>query len=707
MYLSKLRISGFKSFANRVEVNFPGEGITSVVGPNGCGKSNIIDAIRWVLGEQRARALRSSKMEDVIFSGTADRAAQNLAEVSLLIHNDSGLLPSDYTQVMITRRAYRSGESEYLINNQPCRLKDIHNLFYDTGMGAASYSLIEAKMIDSILSEKADERRTMFEEAAGISKYKQQRKETLRQLERTAADLERVEDGLKHVQQNVSMFERQAKKAEKWRELRDAWRALELSYQHDSWTRITAESETIQIERAREENRAAELDARIAAGEAELAEARLALSDEERQVADLSRKAAATQAEAIRLEGEGDRARDRAGHLDESLRRLRAEADEANRRLAEMANQRAEAVREAGEAEAYLAGAADRSAAAREAADAAASKLQEARARADELGEERMSALEELSGLKQRLGEAEGALRHLESGEEEWTGERDARAGRLVEASRLRENALREADEAEARAKDESAAAAKAAAESQDAASGLDAARAKAEDLRREQAALESRRKVLADLEAAGEGVEAGVKYLMQSARDRLKSLLGESLEVPAEHQAAVERALGKSLQVVLVTDKERGVALLSSLREGRKGEAVFGLPGFAGFRRARANLSGRPGFKGWLADFVRGPSEWSGLMEWALGNHALVDSLETAFVLADALKDQDAWLWTPEGTGLHTSGALYGGTAGSGDAAAPGLLQRKTQLADAGARLQELAREVSSAEDSVRTLEA
>src|SRR5215217_1035742 len=311
MYLSKLRISGFKSFANRVEVNFPGEGITSVVGPNGCGKSNIIDAIRWVLGEQRAKALRSSKMEDVIFSGTAERSAQNVAEVSLLIHNDSGLLPSDYTQVMITRRAFRSGESEYLINNQPCRLKDIHNLFYDTGMGAASYSLIEAKMIDSILSEKADERRTMFEEASGISKYKQQRKETLRQLDRTQQDLSRVEDGLKHVQQNVNLFERQAKKAERWRELRDAWRSLELSYQHDSYVHIASELESLQAMHAKDENLAVELDARRANEEAILEEEKLALVGDEQRVNELSRRAAMTQAEAIRLESEADRARDR------------------------------------------------------------------------------------------------------------------------------------------------------------------------------------------------------------------------------------------------------------------------------------------------------------------------------------------------------------------------------------------------------------
>src|SRR4051812_16923181 len=319
MYLSKLRISGFKSFANRVEVNFPSEGITSVVGPNGCGKSNIIDAIRWVLGEQRARALRSTKMEVVIFSGTAEKQPLNMAEVSLLINNDSGVLPSEYTQIMITRRAYRNGETEYLINNQPCRLKDIHNLFYDTGMGAASYSLIEAKMIDSILSDKAEERRVMFEEASGISKYKQQRKETLRQLERTSLDLARVEDNLKFVQQNVNMFERQAKKAEKWRELKKAYVSLELSYNQDSYTELDGKYRTFEQESETGRHRAATLQAQIATQEAGLEEGKLLILEEEQELSRLNQVVAATNAEVVRLENELDKGRDRVIHLAESM----------------------------------------------------------------------------------------------------------------------------------------------------------------------------------------------------------------------------------------------------------------------------------------------------------------------------------------------------------------------------------------------------
>ncbi|MCD6025158.1 MAG: chromosome segregation protein, partial [Fibrobacteria bacterium] len=707
MYLSKLRISGFKSFANRVEVNFPSEGITSVVGPNGCGKSNIIDAIRWVLGEQRAKALRSSKMEDVIFSGTADRSAQNLAEVSLLIHNDSGVLPSDYTQVMITRRAFRSGESEYLINNQPCRLKDIHNLFYDTGMGAASYSLIEAKMIDSILSEKADERRTMFEEASGISKYKQQRKETLRQLERTAADLARVEDGLKHVQQNVNLFERQAKKAEKWRELRDAWRSLELSYQHDSYAHFAAELEKLQLEHAKDENLTVELDARRAAEEAALEEEKLALFDDEQKVTELSRKAAATQAEAIRLESETDRTRDRGGHLEESMRRLKQESEEAGRRLVEMERQRAEALAEAKEMEAFLAGAASISAGARERVDAAAAKAQEARSEANALGEERMAALEDLSGLKQRLSAAETELQHLLNSEDEWAGERDSRSERLVEQERLKESARRESAEAEAEAAAAAAGIDKALGDAEAARVDWEAARAREQALRQEHAVLESQRKLLASLEASGEGMDAGVKYLMKEGKDRFKSLLVDVLEVPQELRVTVERALGKSLQVVLVSDKERGVELMNALRDGRKGEAVFGLPGFGGsggFHRARPDLNGRPGFNGWLSDAVRAPSEWSGLLEWSLGNHARVDSLDAAFALADGLKGQDVWFWTPEGSALHSGGALFGGHPAAEQA---GLLQRKAQLQEAGEKLETLAGELSAATRAIAAAEA
>ena len=163
MILRKLSIFGFKSFADKTEIQF-GTGMTAVVGPNGCGKSNVVDAIRWVFGEQKASMLRSSNMNDVIFSGTQKRQPLNLAEVTLVIENNKGVLPVEYRDISITRRIYRSGESEYRLNKVPCRLRDIHNLFLDTGIGSSAYTTIENTMINSILSDKAEERRTLFEE---------------------------------------------------------------------------------------------------------------------------------------------------------------------------------------------------------------------------------------------------------------------------------------------------------------------------------------------------------------------------------------------------------------------------------------------------------------------------------------------------------------------------------------------------------------
>ena len=225
MQLSKLEIKGFKSFGDKITINFD-EGITGIVGPNGCGKSNVVDSIRWVLGEQRTRALRSEKMENIIFNGTRTRKAAQLAEVSISFNNTKNLLPTEYTQVTITRRYYRTGESEYLLNGVTCRLKDINDLFLDTGIGPDSYAIIELKMVDDILNDKDNSRRTLFEEAAGISKFKMRKKQTLKKLEDTDGDLSRVEDLLFEIEKNLKTLERQAKQAEKYFELKEEYKKL-------------------------------------------------------------------------------------------------------------------------------------------------------------------------------------------------------------------------------------------------------------------------------------------------------------------------------------------------------------------------------------------------------------------------------------------------------------------------------------------------
>ncbi|HVW15676.1 MAG TPA: AAA family ATPase, partial [Mucilaginibacter sp.] len=227
MQLTKLEIKGFKSFGDKITIHF-NKGVTAIVGPNGCGKSNVVDAIRWVLGEQSTRMLRSEKMENIIFNGTKGRKAANLAEVSLTFDNTKNILPTEYSQVTVTRKLYRAGESEYRLNDVQCRLKDITDLFLDTGIGADSYSIIELKMVDEIIANKEGSRRNLFEEASGISKYKLRKKQTFNKLKDTEADLERVEDLLSEIEKNLKTLENQAKKTERYYKLRDQYKALSI-----------------------------------------------------------------------------------------------------------------------------------------------------------------------------------------------------------------------------------------------------------------------------------------------------------------------------------------------------------------------------------------------------------------------------------------------------------------------------------------------
>ncbi|MFH1686974.1 MAG: chromosome segregation protein SMC [bacterium] len=227
MYLKTLDILGFKSFANRTIIQFS-PGITAIVGPNGCGKTNILDSLRWVLGEQKVTLLRGSKMEEVVFNGTRDMKPLGMAEVTLTVVNNRGVLPTDYNEVQVTRRLFRSGESEYLLNKVPCRRQDILELFFDTGMGAHSYSVIQQDMVDAVISDKAEERRFLFEEAAGITKYKQRKKAALRKLEATENDLLRLRDIFSEIQTQVRALNRQQKKAQRYQTVVENIRDWEL-----------------------------------------------------------------------------------------------------------------------------------------------------------------------------------------------------------------------------------------------------------------------------------------------------------------------------------------------------------------------------------------------------------------------------------------------------------------------------------------------
>src|SRR5208282_3404232 len=291
MYLKSIQLVGFKSFAEKTELEFL-PGVTAIVGPNGCGKSNISDAIRWVLGEQSAKALRGSEMADVIFNGTDGRKAINLAEVSMTfaeVDPKTLTLPGvtlDFTEVTITRRVHRDGNGEYFINKTPCRLRDIHAMFMDTGIGRSSYSLMAQGQIDQILSAHPEDRRTIFEEAAGINKYKHQKKEALRKLEYTEANLVRITDIIKEVKRQIISLQRQAGKARRYKELFDQLKALDTRLARHKYDLLNAELSGLESEIANFVHQSDAFDAQIAEKEQQITDLRRSLSEIERAIND-------------------------------------------------------------------------------------------------------------------------------------------------------------------------------------------------------------------------------------------------------------------------------------------------------------------------------------------------------------------------------------------------------------------------------------
>ncbi|RQW07449.1 chromosome segregation protein SMC, partial [candidate division KSB1 bacterium] len=245
MKLAELNIVGFKSFAKKTNVVLH-DGMTAIVGPNGCGKSNIVDAIRWVMGEQRSSVLRGEKMDNVIFSGSASAKAVGMAEVSLKIENTRNILPVDYAEVVITRRLFRSGESQYLLNGNQVRLKDIMDLFMDSGLTGQSYSVIELAQVEKILNGEPEERRKIFEEAAGITKFKQRRKLTFRKLEATEKDLVRVEDIMSEVEKTVRSLKRQVSRAQRYQTLAQELKELDIKLASFDYAALLNELEPLQ-----------------------------------------------------------------------------------------------------------------------------------------------------------------------------------------------------------------------------------------------------------------------------------------------------------------------------------------------------------------------------------------------------------------------------------------------------------------------------
>jgi len=350
MRLKKLYLHGFKTFADKTEISFD-QGVTAVVGPNGSGKSNIADAILWVLGEQKASALRGTRASDVIFAGSDKRKAMGMAEVSLTVDNSEGGLPLDFAEVTITRRVYRTGDAEYFINKSACRLKDIYELFLDTGVGRESYSLVNQSEIDAVLSVNPEDRRGLFEEAAGIKKYRVKKREALRKLEATDLNLTRVHDILSEIIGRIEPLRIQAELAEHYNMLRDRLRAIESTLLVIDLRTTDAELNAVRTARSTEEEKVAQHVLTLEAAEKQVEEIthKLSEADSSLEAARLQYQSAMTQAE--RAQSERALAAQRAETLQDQLRRIAGERDELANSTSELAARIEQLTRELAEAQ--------------------------------------------------------------------------------------------------------------------------------------------------------------------------------------------------------------------------------------------------------------------------------------------------------------------------------------------------------------------
>ncbi|HOX07415.1 MAG TPA: AAA family ATPase, partial [Planctomycetota bacterium] len=549
MFLKRLELFGFKSFADRTVVDFTG-GVTALVGPNGCGKSNVVDSIRWALGEQSARSLRGSEMVDLIFNGTANRRPLGFAEVVLTFDNARRQLPVDSPEVSVTRRLYRTGECEYLINGQACRLRDVRDLFMDTGVGVGAYSIIEQGKIDALLQSSPKERRGIFEEAAGIAKYRSRKAAALRKLERVEQNLLRVGDVAAEVERQLRSVQRQAAKARRYRELAEELKSLRLTVLGADYRAMAEKREALTADLAAAEDLAASLSAEGGRLEAAIAEAQARADELERASSEAERKRSEDRARLARVEATIAAAEGLARQHEETAARAAREADELLARAAEAEADEARARGEYSAATTELGALTGRLSEAEAAAAAGAARAAELAASIEKRKGEAIEVVRRRAGVDSQVSKLLSEIGHFDaeiSRSEQHAGalsEKLAAAREEVEHGRTRVEELGRrraavADEIKAARAGEAAAAAEV--------SELDR---RASRLASELSARRSRLHILSDLEARQEGIQAGVKGVLSAMREGsapagLCGMVADLVRVREQFEVAIETALG------------------------------------------------------------------------------------------------------------------------------------------------------------------
>ena len=698
MYLKALEIQGFKSFPDKTVLNF-GEDITAIVGPNGSGKSNVSDAIRWVMGEQSSKSLRGAKMEDVIFGGTEKRSQMGFAQVTLVLDNTEHIFPRmEESEVAVTRRYYRSGESEYYINKQSVRLRDVNELFMDTGMGREGYSIVGQGKIDEILSVKSADRREIFEEAAGISKFRHRKEETERKLERTEENLVRINDKIAELELQVGPLRSQAEKAKKYLILRDELRTLEISVWLENLDKIKTDSIKLNTDYAlaqQELERAnAALDGLYAASEQFAEKAHANDMEQERlrtecAELDAKRNEENSAVAVLRTGIENNRAniervendlRDQSGRAES----LTAQIAAKHTRIEELAAQAAELEEEL---RAFLAQAEELARTAGE----AGSEVEALRAKEALAASDAADCRADMSAMNAGLAELSERRAALEAESESVDGQLTEKRRAASASRRALEEAQEEADavrniisghtlKMEGRVKRE------------------ETARQKSIDLTMEKNNLDSRIHLLSEMEKEYEGFNKAVRLIMQAAeKNALRGVHGpvaNLMTTDKRYAVAIEIALGAGMQNVVVDREEDAKSAINFLKQRDGGRATFlPLTAIRGDVLREAGVEREYGYVGVASQLVQFDQRYTEIFNNLLGRTVVVEDMDCGIAIARKYSNRFR-IVTLDGQVLNRGGSMTGGSVSR----SAGILSRANELKELTARREALTEKLDAA---------
>jgi chromosome segregation protein len=670
MHLESLELIGFKSFADKTAFNFH-EGITAIVGPNGCGKSNVLDAVRWALGEQSARSLRGDEMADVIFNGADTRKPVGFAEASLTFSNCAEELGIEWHDVRVTRRIYRDGNSEYLLNKTPCRLRDIQNLFADTGIARAAYSMMEQGKIDMILSSRPEDRRAVFEEAAGITKYKTQKREALRKLEATEANLLRIGDVIKEVKRQIGSLQRQAGKARRYQALHADLRVVETHHARKQLDALDADLAGCHEEIATLTESEHAMREKIGHGENALTQERHALDKIDIEIADsradVQRLESEIAAHRSRIEFNRQRAEELAelvgraqreiGEAEKKRKQHAAEIEQTNHSIAEIERQLKEKEAELSDL-ASLAGQIQKNRTTR------GTQLHELQLTVSK-SESRVATLEEeLSGTKTRRELTRAQSEHLAKQIRTLTAAREKLARHIGKTSGREvvdvEASLHKMEQLLSEAEQNLAA------------------------LERTLAEKRSRLDVLRQLNEEGEGLAQGSQAVLKGVdaaekfRDAIAGSLVAHLDVEPKFIPAIEAALGRNLHAVVLRNAEVAFEIIAQLKKKKLGQAALLLPQLTQPAQESVRKILPENALAWATDKLVAPRSLEPLVRQLLENVAVFSDLQQAL---ECKKHEPALaMATLAGEFVSTEGILFGG---SSEVRAASLLERKAQIVE------------------------